>query len=70
MTYAEQRDAEKKVAQLLHKDYLKRSERVQDQDLKNIYWNIANACDRDDAGRAGATEALYERQMLVWDGVS
>ena len=60
MTYAEELAIKTKIGKILAKEYFGKSEKIQDEDLKRIYWNIANFCDDRNAGSAGAREAIYE----------
>lgn len=62
MEYREVQQIKTKIGKQLAREYFRKSEAIQDRELKNIYWNIANMCDDNDAGSAGAREAIYEMQ--------
>lgn len=69
MTYAEQKAAEIKIGQILYREYNRKSQSVQDGELKRIYSNLALALDNDRSGVNGAKEALYTLQHLEpWNG--
>lgn len=62
MEYRELQQIKTKIGKQLAKEYFRHSEKHQNEEIKRIYWNIANRCDDNDAGSAGAREAVYEMQ--------
>src|SRR5580765_4434211 len=68
MTYAEQKAAEARISKILHREYSRKSANVCNSELQRIYWNLAHACEIDDAATSAAREAVHELKRLVWNG--